>query len=187
MTLSKLLQGHQVRLDALSKNDLPTLVAWYRDTEFLRFWDSRPASPKNETELSKILEESANDKNIFAFAVRPVNSGELLGYIEIDDIDWPHDAAGIGIGFGDPAHWGRGYGYEASQLALAFAFHELNLHRLTATVFSYNARSVALFEKLGFTREGVFRERLQRDGQRFDMYLYGLLRHEWHRNDRTDG
>jgi RimJ/RimL family protein N-acetyltransferase len=80
---------------------------------------------------------------------------------------------------GDPANRGQGYGYEATQLALAFAFHELNLHRVTLTVFDYNQPSIALAEKLGFRREGVFREFLQRDGQRHNMILFGLLRHEW--------
>jgi len=42
-----------------------------------------------------------------------------------------------------------------------------------------NRRSIALFEKLGFRREGAHREFLQRDGERYDMLLYGLLKHEW--------
>ena len=50
---------------------------------------------------------------------------------------------------------------------------------MTAAVFSNNERCIALFEKLGFRREGVYREFLQRDGRRYDMYLYGLLRPEW--------
>jgi RimJ/RimL family protein N-acetyltransferase len=28
-------------------------------------------------------------------------------------------------------------------------------------------------------REGVYREFIERDGRRYDMYLYGLLRREW--------
>ena len=47
------------------------------------------------------------------------------------------------------------------------------------TVFAYNERAIALYEKLGFVREGVYREFLARDGVRYDMYLYGLLRREW--------
>jgi RimJ/RimL family protein N-acetyltransferase len=47
------------------------------------------------------------------------------------------------------------------------------------TVFSYNDWAIRLYEKLGFQREGVFREFLQRDGQVYDMLLYGLLRREW--------
>ncbi len=46
-------------------------------------------------------------------------------------------------------------------------------------MFEYNERAIALYEKLGFRREGVYREFLSRDGQRYDMYLYGLLRREW--------
>jgi len=38
---------------------------------------------------------------------------------------------------------------------------------------------MAVYEKAGFRREGVFREFLPRDGQLHDMYLYGLLRREW--------
>jgi RimJ/RimL family protein N-acetyltransferase len=36
-----------------------------------------------------------------------------------------------------------------------------------------------VYERLGFQREGVFREALYRDNVRYDMYLYGLLRREW--------
>ena len=50
---------------------------------------------------------------------------------------------------------------------------------MQATVFSYNQPSMQLLTSVGFQREGVYREFLQRDGQRHDMYLFGLLRHEW--------
>ena len=59
------------------------------------------------------------------------------------------------------------------------AFGELNLHRVQLTVFAYNERAIALYEKLGFVREGVYREFMACDGVRYDMYLYGLLRREW--------
>ena len=55
----------------------------------------------------------------------------------------------------------------------------LNLHRVFLTVFSYNTAAIAMYEKLGFTREGAYREHLQRDGQRFDRVVYGILREEW--------
>ena len=46
-------------------------------------------------------------------------------------------------------------------------------------MIAYNERAIKLYEKLGFTREGTLREFIFRDGNRYDMYLYGLLRHEW--------
>ncbi len=55
-------------------------------------------------------------------------------------------------------------------------------HCVCLTVFSYNENATALYERLGFTREGSYREHLERDGRRYDMYLYGLLRPEWEKN-----
>lgn len=179
MNPSNLLRGNRVRLTALTADDLPVLTRWYEDAEFLRFFDSRPAFPKAQPELARWLEELQKAKNTFTFGIRSLDGDELFGYLELDEVDWQHSVCGLGIGIGERVLWGQGYGFEASQLALEFAFHELNLHRVQVTVFSYNRRSQALFEKLGFQREGVFREFLERDGQRHDMILYGLLRQEW--------
>jgi len=179
MTLSNLLRGSRVRLAALTSDDLPAIARWYEDAEFMRLYDSRPAVPKTEAELGQWLEDLHKSKDTLAFAIRPVDRDDLMGTLEIDGILWPHGVCGLGIAIGDRVNWGKGYGYEAARLALAFAFDELNLHRVQVTVFSYNERSVALFEKLGFRREGVYREFLQREGRRYDMILYGILDREW--------
>jgi len=178
---ARLLHGERVWLTALEEGDVPTIARWYRDTLFLRLFDAVSSHPQSEAEILRRLEKWREDENGFTFAVRPIDEGKeaLLGLVELDGILWPHRVCGISIAIGDRANWGQGYGYEAGGLALAFAFDELNLHRVTSTIFSYNERSIALFEKLGFRREGVFREFLQRDGRRHDVLLYGLLRPEW--------
>jgi RimJ/RimL family protein N-acetyltransferase len=177
--LSNLLQGTQVTLNAMTESDLPTIVTWFQDTRVLRLLDALPARPKTEHTLRQWLTENAQSNNTYLFAIRRTEDNTLVGYVELDGILWTHGTSGIGIVIGAPENWGKGYAREAAQLALNFAFQELNLHRITATIFNYNTRSQALFEKLGFQREGAFREFLQRDGQRHDMLLYGLLRHEW--------
>ncbi len=63
-------------------------------------------------------------------------------------------------------------------LLVNYGFNELNLHRLTLTVFDYNPGAIKLYESLGFRREGTYREFLQRDGKRHDMHLYGMLASE---------
>lgn len=186
MNSVNLFRGRSIRLTALTPGDLPVIAAWYEDAGFLRLYDSRPAYPMTEAELGKWLASAAEDKSTFLFGVRALEGDDLLGYLELDGVDWQHGVCGMGLGFGLRANWGKGYGYEATQLGLRYAFDELNLHRVQITVFSYNDRSLALVDKVGFQREGVFRERLQRDGQRHDMYLYGLLRREWE-VQRRDG
>ncbi len=78
-----------------------------------------------------------------------------------------------------PTEWGQGFGREALGLLMRFAFDEVNLRRLSLTVFAYNTRAIRLYEGMGFVREGTFREFLVRDGQPHDMLLYGLLEREW--------
>ena len=185
MILSNLLHGDRVRLNGLTSDDLPTIARWYEDAGFQRLYDTRPARPKTQAELEQWLEGLHKDKNTFTFAIRPLDRDDLIGTIELDGILWPHGVCGLGIAIGDRANWEKGYGYAAARIALDWAFNELNLHRVTATVFSYNERSIALFAKLRFQREGVYREFLRRDGKRYDMYLYGLLSREW--GARKDG
>ena len=187
MMLTNLLQGLRVRLSGLTSDDLPTIARWYEDAQFMRLYDARPALPRTEADLARWLEELHKAKDTVAFAIRPAGRDGLIGTLELDGILWTHGVCGIGIAIGDRANWGQGYGTEAVQLALTFAFNELNLHRVQATVFSYNERSIVLFERLGFQREGVYREFLQRDGRRYDMLLYGLLDREWQaKNDRGE-
>ena len=45
MVSSSPLRGHRIRLTALAEDDLPTLVQWYQDFEFMRLFDARPARP----------------------------------------------------------------------------------------------------------------------------------------------
>ena len=77
-----LLRGDRIRLTALTSDDLPTMVRWFEDAEFMRLYDARPACPKSEAELARWLEELQKAKNGFAFAVRPLDGQDLIGYVE---------------------------------------------------------------------------------------------------------
>ncbi len=175
---TNILQNNRARLTALTPADIPTVTDWYQDTGFSRMLDACPARPKTEVALKQWQEKGQNAHDFFLFAVRPPAADTMLGFVELDGVLWAHRVCGLGLAIG-PKHQRKGYGRAAMELALMFAFDELNLHRVQLTVFGYNARAIALYESLGFTREGTFREFMQRDGQRYDMYLYGLLHHEW--------
>ena len=138
-----------------------------------------PLILRTEAMLAQWLDGTHRSTDAFLFAVRTLDRDELIGYVELDGILWAHRVGGVSITIGEIKKWGHGYGYEAMQLVLRFAFDELNLYRVQLTLVNYNERAIALYEKLGFRREGVYREYLQRDGRRCDMYLYGLLRSEW--------
>lgn len=177
-----LLLGSNVKLTALHEEDLPVIARWYENDRFTRLLDARPAIPRNASEFKSWL--SRDEKELY-LAIRQRNSDLLLGYIVIDGILWNHRVGWLAMAIGEPANWNKGYGSEALCLMVDFAFRELNLRRLQLTVFSYNDRAIALYEKLGFQKEGVYREFLERDGENHDMLLYGLLRKEWNNETLT--
>ena len=73
----------------------------------------------------------------------------------------------------------QGYMREALSALLDHAFGELDLNRIEADTDPRNERSTRLLERLGFVKEGLFRERCIVDGEVSDAAMYGLLRREW--------
>ena len=179
MGFSRLFKGDKVELTALTADDIPTISRWYQDSVFMRLYDALPAYPRGEAKWRKKFEDRLNEDGTYIFGIRTLEDNALVGWLEIDGILWAHRVCWISIGIGDEAERGKGYGDESMRLALNFIFNELNLHRVQLTVFGYNARAIKLYERLGFVQEGRFREFLERDGVRYDMLLFGLLRDEW--------
>lgn len=187
MKRTNILRGEKVQLTAIKAQDGDIIAEWYQDATFLRHYDSSPAYPKTEKQLATMLEEEQKRSDGFIFAVRLLDSERIIGILQFDGVAWTHGTAFVSIGIGEEADRGQGYGREAMELGLHFAFDELNLHRVCLTVFSYNDTARTLYERLGFRHEGTYREHLLRDGRRHDMLLYGLLRREWQESTKEGG
>jgi RimJ/RimL family protein N-acetyltransferase len=180
MEMTNILHGDRIRLTPMRPDDAATLARWWEQGGFLRHLDTEPAIPQTEAQIAKNIERHRDRDDCYLFAIRRLDDDELIGQIELDGIYWPHRSTYIGsLVILDPDERGHGYGQDAMEICLRFAFHELNLHRVALTVFDYNTQAIALYERLGFVHEGTHREFFERDGQRHDMLLYGLLRHEW--------
>jgi len=180
--MSALFQGELVRLAAPNPSaDAEVLARWMHDSEYMRLLDLAPARLWSAThlkaEIEKSWEKDAPDE--FFFLIRALADDRLIGLIELDGIRWAHGDCWVGIGLGEREYWGKGYGTDAMRVILRYAFAELNLHRVSLSVFEYNSRAVRSYEKAGFAVEGRVRQFLQRDGRRWDMILMGILREEW--------
>ena len=68
---------------------------------------------------------------------------------------------------------------DVMNVMLRYAFTEVNLKRVTLTVFEYNPRAIRSYEKAGFHHEGRLRGLLNREGKRYDELFMGILREEW--------
>lgn len=179
MVNGSLLRGQSVWLTSLDRSAVPVIARWEQDIEFLRLLDASPARPRTEDEIARWLDAEQRSSTNFMFGIRLLDTDDLIGWVELDGVNWTNQTCSLGIAIGSRSMWGQGYGAEAMALVLQFGFSELNLHGIHLTVFSYNERAIKLYESLGFTREGIYREHIHRDGKRYDMLLYGILRREW--------
>ena len=83
------------------------------------------------------------------------------------------------LGYGMAAHrQGQGLMQEALEVALSWAFHELDLHRVMANYMPRNERSGRLLERLGFEREGYAKRYLQIAGVWEDHVLTSRIRED---------
>jgi RimJ/RimL family protein N-acetyltransferase len=178
MITTNLFQGEKVRLTALEKEDAKEIATWYDNASFARLLSSLPARPQTEAQIAQWIDEENKGTDNYLFGIRTIDEKSLVGYIELERVDLSNGNAWLAIAI-SPNYWRKGYGVEAFHMVLHYAFSELCLHRIQLTVFSYNTNAIQLYEKVGFIHEGTYREYIQRDGERHDMHLYGLLKNEW--------
>ncbi|WLQ44000.1 GNAT family protein [Streptomyces laculatispora] len=171
--------GAVVELRPHTPASLDPLLRWKNDTEIQRLsGDERRAFTREEAAATLERWMRPSD-DIVHLAIGLAGRAEPIGFLHLALIERAHRRCRLGIVIGEKDLWGRGYGQLAAARAVDHAFDVLGLDRITAEVFADNPRSVRMFENLGFVREGVMRESIQRDGQRVDELIFGLLRHEW--------
>jgi RimJ/RimL family protein N-acetyltransferase len=122
------------------------------------------------------------EKNIddfYGFTIQIIEGADPIGMIDLGGFDWTARNCWVGIGIGEREYWGKGYGTEAMNLVLRYAFACLNLNRVSLTVFEYNPRAYQSYIKCGFREEGRLRQFMQREGERYDLIYMGILREAW--------
>lgn len=108
-----------------------------------------------------------------------VLEGQLVGYVDLADIDDSVGRASLGVAIGERSMWGRGLGRAACVRMLERGFEHLGLTRVIAEVHAPNTRSLALVAGLGFTQEGRLRRHDMYRGGVCDVLVFGLLREEF--------
>lgn len=189
---SQLFEERDVRFGPIDHEKDPEIEArWTHDSEFVRLMEIDPARPlsaavvkKQYEKLEKQIDES---KNLFHFMIRAREDERLIGKAVIQWIEWSNGNAWIKLGIGSPDDRRKGYGTQALRMLLRYAFAELNLYRLTAMVPEYNQGAIALLQKFGFVQEVCRRKSLERDGRRWDLYIFGLLGDEWRNQSSVPG
>lgn len=131
--------------------------------------------PVSDAEHELWFENKLIEKQNKVFGIEEKNSGTLIGIIGLKNTDYVNRNAELFLYIGDKNNRGKGFGADALKTMLVFAFEELNLHRISVEVFSYNTQAIKCYEKVGFIQEGILRESLYKKGKYHDKILMAIL------------
>jgi RimJ/RimL family protein N-acetyltransferase len=181
--------GKFVRLSAFDPAEMSkAFPRWNRNSEYFRLLNSSGQPMQSAKAALKWMEEEVGELSpaSYYFSIRALADDKLLGELALDVVNWSGGDAFVGLGIGEAEYWGKGYGTDVMNVLLRFAFTEVNLRRVTLTVFEYNPRAIRSYEKAGFRHEGHMRKVLNKEGKRWDVLLMGILREEWLQQNTED-
>ena len=116
---------------------------------------------------------------IYHFGIFEKRTGRLMGYVLLALVmRFNVQSARISYAIFNN-YWKHGYGKEAVQASIDFAFRRLKLHRLEAEILPHNHASVALVRGLRFQFEGVRRGAVYFNRRWHDHSVYALLAEDW--------
>ena len=170
-----ILKTERLSLRPLEAVDAAAIHQMMSDAEVMAFWDSEVIDDPAQTIdiVQSQLEEIARDEARYWTMQLAADSG-FIGVCDLSEIDRRHSRADVGFMVAR-RYWGGGYTFEAMHAVIGHAAQALRLKRLQARTHLGNVRSMRLLDRLGFKREGLLRGYVERDGERRDVVLYGLL------------
>lgn len=173
------LEAPRVRLRWLTAGDVDALFDVFSDRVMMRYWSSPAMTEHGEAEalLARIHQQFA-DKLGFQWGVERKDDGRILGTCTLFHLDPRNMRAEVGYCLAS-AYWKKGYMQEALTALIDHAFGPMKLRRLEADVDPRNANSMGALLKLGFSEEGLLRERWDVNGEIQDTAFLGLLAREW--------
>jgi RimJ/RimL family protein N-acetyltransferase len=172
----------QTYIRRAERDDLDTVVRWMECPDFQYFLYGDPArSPRQVREKIVAMLGRAVGHTMPGGIYLMVDSREYgpVGLLSLQNISWRNRSCSIDLYIGQEHLRNRMVSAAAICLTLEYCFCELNLHRVSAYIYSFNTASWRMFEKSGAKRELTLKDHIVRDGQPYDLYAYGLLRHEY--------
>jgi len=169
------LKTQRLVLRPLKLSDGPAWFDIFSDARVMQYWSREPV--ENLAEARALLQQELDwfeSGSSMTWGIALAQSNIAIGKITLFQFSEQNSRAEIGYILGY-RHWGKGYMSEALKQVIDYAFTELKLHRIEADTDPENIPSLAILEKLGFQREGLFRERWRLHDKWADSVMLALL------------
>lgn len=164
----------KVALRELYESDVNIIYEWVQDDDLRRFTGTK--KPDSYATHLKWFEKKIKDNNLPTLII--LVDDTPVGLVGANNVCHENKNAEIYIYIGNKINRGVGTGRVAINLFVNKCFEEMKLHKVTSRVFSYNRKSIKLFENCGFLQEGIQVDQISVDGQFYDLLWYGKVNKE---------
>ncbi len=167
--------GEKIILRAICNKDSQLLLDLINDpdTEKMLGGYSFPVSAEGQEKWIANLSNRADLLRCIVACKGDENTG--LGTVILSDIDYKNGTAQIHIKLAKDIGRGKGYGTDAVNTMVNYAFNELRLNCIYADVLEYNTPSQNLFKKCGFQQDGVLRARVYKNGNYINVISFSRI------------
>ena len=122
--------------------------------------------------IQEILEKY-EEGNFYRWGITEKGDDSLIGVIGLVRIDEQANTCSFAYLLGCD-YWNRGYGTEALQAVIRFAFEELEMERIVADHMVANPASVAVMRKAGMTHIGTEQGKDSKHSKLWDVEVYEI-------------
>jgi RimJ/RimL family protein N-acetyltransferase len=169
--------GERITLRSIERDDLPHVRRWLDDPELRRQIGAR--SPLSEAESVEWFERISADPARAWYVIVVDEDERVVGEAGLLRMDPEWRTTDMTVIVGEPDARGQGYGREAAELVLDFAFQYMGFHRVAIGVVGFHDGALRFWERLGFKREGLQREGYLLEGRFHDFVMMSILDEEW--------
>ena len=125
-------------------------------------------------EIAEWLKSRPEAEGRLDWAIRENQTGHFIGEIVLNEYDLKSNSMNLRIALKSPEYYNRGFGSNAIEGVVTFAFDKLKLRRVRLEVWLENPRAISTYEKFGFKPTTQFTEGKKR-WQRMVVDKQGLI------------
>ena len=170
------LETKRLIIRSFTENDYQDLYEYLSDPTIYVY---EPGNPVCIDEARALASQRAKGNDFWAVELK--ENAQLIGHLYFQHID-PKEQLMWELGYiFNPKYQRKGFGSEAARALVLYAFENYPIHRVMARCNPKNIASWKLLAKIGFRREGYFREYgfFRRDAKGnplwHDAYEYAIL------------
>ncbi len=173
MYYKKLVNDHLYLSPMDIENETAIMTTWLNEDQDIAYFNGFYGSLLGEEKTHELLNKWNEGPYSFSIISRQENA--FMGHISLFNFDSHEQYATMGIYLGKEYRH-QGYGKEAMELLIEYAFSVLRLNAIHLEVFSYNTHAIEVYQKMGFVECGRWHQARYHLGKSHDIVLMELLR-----------